>query len=72
MKFRVIAVEKVDIVERILLLIVEELDPIVVDKLDSASFVASKLSPDAVDKLETDNFRVEKLEPATVDKKFTF
>jgi len=56
MKFRVIVVERVDIVERRLRLIVEEFEPIVVDRVDNAICVKEKVvdvfDPLVVDRVE--------------------
>ena len=60
MKLRLIIVERVDIVERRLSLIVEELEPIVVDKVDKAICVKRKLA-------EIDEVVIDRFEPFVVE-----
>jgi hypothetical protein len=73
MKLRLIEVEKLDIVESKLSLIVDEFEAINVDRVDIVDMrpelIVDELEPIVVDSVETDNFRLEKFEPATVDTK---
>jgi hypothetical protein len=60
MKLRLIIVERVDIVERRLSLILEALEPIVVDKVDKAICVKRKLA-------EIDEVVIDRFEPFVVE-----